>query len=160
MSSSRLIIATGCYTNIPKAYPGAISISCSVPRQYGNPPAMPELAPRGFKNDPTPVYVPKYQALLKRLDAKELINKASGLAYQRAKQMGMSDDDAAEVVPVLLCWERPGQFCHRRLFADWIKREVELYVPEVKFVAGQIQPVAARSNLARPPAVEDQLTLL
>ncbi len=152
-------IATGCYTNIPKTYPGAISISCSSPRWYGRPPAIPELAPKGFKNDPTPIYIPKYLALLQRLDARDLISKASDLAYQRAISLGMAEDDAAQIVPVLLCWERPGEFCHRRLFADWVQREIELHIPEVKFVDGQLLPVAPRSNLVNPPPSKSQLSL-
>lgn len=37
--------------------------------------------------------------------------------------------------PVLLCWERPpltgSNWCHRRLFADWVKSEIGLSVPEL-----------------------------
>ena len=32
--------------------------------------------------------------------------------------------------PILLCWERPGEFCHRRLVAEWIESETGLFVPE------------------------------
>ncbi|OGO03987.1 MAG: hypothetical protein A2Y91_03395 [Chloroflexi bacterium RBG_13_54_8] len=32
---------------------------------------------------------------------------------------------------ILLCWEAPGQFCHRRLVAEWIERETGIVVPEV-----------------------------
>lgn len=31
---------------------------------------------------------------------------------------------------ILLCYERPGDFCHRRLVAAWIERETGLVVPE------------------------------
>lgn len=31
---------------------------------------------------------------------------------------------------VLLCWENPGEFCHRRLVAQWIKENLEIEVPE------------------------------
>ncbi len=34
--------------------------------------------------------------------------------------------------PTLLCFEKPGQFCHRRLVADWLRDELFVYVPEVK----------------------------
>jgi uncharacterized protein (DUF488 family) len=33
---------------------------------------------------------------------------------------------------VLLCWEPPGEFCHRRIVADWIKEELGIAVPEWK----------------------------
>jgi hypothetical protein len=33
---------------------------------------------------------------------------------------------------VLLCWEPAGEFCHRRIVADWIKEELGIEVPEWK----------------------------
>lgn len=33
---------------------------------------------------------------------------------------------------VLLCWEPPGDFCHRRIIASWIKEELGIEVPEWK----------------------------
>ena len=31
---------------------------------------------------------------------------------------------------VLLCWEAPGKFCHRRLVADWLQKAIGIEVPE------------------------------
>jgi hypothetical protein len=31
---------------------------------------------------------------------------------------------------VLLCWEPPGEFCHRRIVADWIQEKIGIEVPE------------------------------
>ena len=31
---------------------------------------------------------------------------------------------------VLLCWEAPGEFCHRRIVAEWIKEKLDIEVPE------------------------------
>ena len=31
---------------------------------------------------------------------------------------------------VLLCWEQPGEFCHRRIIANWIFEELGYDVPE------------------------------
>lgn len=158
--NSNLLIATGCYTNVPRVYPGAISISISTPRYYGKPAAMPQLAPRGFKDDPIPQYKPKYASLLARLDAREVLEEALQLAYKQARAQGYSDEDAGKVVPVLLCWERPGEFCHRRLAADWLQAELGLHAPEVKFYAGHLQIVAPRSSLAAKAAAKvDQASL-
>lgn len=33
---------------------------------------------------------------------------------------------------VLLCYEKPGQFCHRRLVAEWFEQELGLVVPELE----------------------------
>lgn len=32
---------------------------------------------------------------------------------------------------VLLCWESPDKFCHRRLVAEWIERKLNIVVPEI-----------------------------
>ncbi|EDP8947924.1 hypothetical protein IDN71_003483 [Salmonella enterica] len=34
------------------------------------------------------------------------------------------------VEPVLLCWEKPGEFCHRQLVARWFRRELGIAVEE------------------------------
>ena len=31
---------------------------------------------------------------------------------------------------ILLCWEAPDSYCHRRLVAEWIERETGIVVPE------------------------------
>ncbi|ECF2938623.1 hypothetical protein ZD68_06215 [Salmonella enterica subsp. enterica serovar Brandenburg] len=37
---------------------------------------------------------------------------------------------AGNAEPVLLCWERPGEFCHRQLVARWFQRELGIAVEE------------------------------
>ena len=32
---------------------------------------------------------------------------------------------------ILLCWEGPGNFCHRIIVAKWIEEELEIKVPEL-----------------------------
>lgn len=31
---------------------------------------------------------------------------------------------------ILLCWEKPGEFCHRRLVAEWLETAAGIAVPE------------------------------
>jgi hypothetical protein len=31
----------------------------------------------------------------------------------------------------LLCWEKSGQFCHRRLVAEWLQNNLHIEVPEL-----------------------------
>ena len=31
---------------------------------------------------------------------------------------------------ILLCWEGPGKFCHRRIVARWLETELGILVPE------------------------------
>lgn len=33
---------------------------------------------------------------------------------------------------VLLCWEAPDKFCHRRLVAEWLEKNLGIEVPEMK----------------------------
>ena len=33
----------------------------------------------------------------------------------------------------LLCYEKPGDFCHRRIVAEWLERGNGIVVPELKF---------------------------
>lgn len=33
---------------------------------------------------------------------------------------------------LLLCYESPGEFCHRRVLADWIERRTGMVIPEWK----------------------------
>ena len=33
---------------------------------------------------------------------------------------------------VALCWEKPGEFCHRRLLADFIEHKAGIEVPELR----------------------------
>ena len=32
---------------------------------------------------------------------------------------------------ILLCWEPPGTFCHRRLVAEWLEKNLGVVVPEI-----------------------------
>lgn len=32
---------------------------------------------------------------------------------------------------VMLCWEAPGEFCHRRVVAEWLEEELGITVPEL-----------------------------
>ena len=34
---------------------------------------------------------------------------------------------------VMLCYEKPGDFCHRHLIADWITKNTGITVEEVDF---------------------------
>ncbi len=52
-----------------------------------------------------------YERILSKCDPREIVKKAEGR--------------------VLLCWEKTGSFCHRRIVADWIERETGIVVPEI-----------------------------
>lgn len=82
----------------------------------------PELAPRRTwfmewksKQLPNEWYIEKYnETVLSKLNPKKV-----------ATELG----DGA----VMLCYEKPGDFCHRHLIADWITKNTGIIVEEVKF---------------------------
>ena len=56
-------------------------------------------------------YRAAYQTILDRLDPRKV--------YQ---ELG---EDA-----ILLCFEKPGEFCHRRLVAEWLEKALGVEIPE------------------------------
>lgn len=73
----------------------------------------PALAPRADMLHMEPEdYIREYQAILNRLDP-----------HQVYADLG---PDA-----ILLCWEHPGNFCHRRLVAEWLEQHLGIEVPEL-----------------------------
>jgi hypothetical protein len=58
-------------------------------------------------------YEKRYRSeTLSKLDPQEVYNKLKG--------------------QVLLCWEPAGDFCHRRIVADWVEKGIGIEVPEWK----------------------------
>jgi hypothetical protein len=64
--------------------------------------------------------------------------KLKGDAFRASYNASLERLDAAKVYAdlgenaILLCWEAPGDFCHRRLVADWLKAELGVDVQEWK----------------------------
>jgi len=80
----------------------AVAVSCGVPRWFRGR-RMPALAPeRKMISEPEETYRPYYAGLLAALDVHAI-----------AAELG----DGA----ILLCWEKPGEFCHRQMIADWLR---------------------------------------
>lgn len=118
--------------------PTAVSISQGVPkwfrgRQYKK--LAPSWAMVRLKDEAE--YVRQYKALLAKLDPREVV-----------MELGM---DA-----ILLCWEKPGEFCHRRLVAEWLQEHLNIEVPEVGFTGTTKAPKKAPFE----PKDEVQLRLM
>jgi uncharacterized protein (DUF488 family) len=58
-------------------------------------------------------YQVEYQKILDNLDPRQVF------------------DDLGEDA-ILLCWEAPGKFCHRRLVAAWLEKHLGRSVPELQ----------------------------
>ncbi len=112
----------------PKTAAGAIAISLYLPkgRKY---PHYPRLAPtpellKTYKSPSTAMlfdleryYTDEFFGQLFDLNPKTVWDELHQLA------------NGAE--PVLLCYEKPGEFCHRRLVAKWFEVELGELVEEV-----------------------------
>lgn len=72
------------------------------------------------------------------IDEREYIEEY--LRTLRARDL--TPEKAVKLIPddaVLLCFESPKDFCHRRVLAQWIKRGVGLEIPEIKTPKEQVQ---------------------
>ncbi|MBM4289839.1 MAG: hypothetical protein FJ135_17150 [Deltaproteobacteria bacterium] len=93
--------------------PRLVSIALWAPGWYKGRRRYPALAPRRsmVKLDEASYRV-EFQKILDRLDPRKVL-----------EDLG---EDA-----VLLCWEPPGKFCHRRLVAEWLESHLGIEVPEM-----------------------------
>jgi hypothetical protein len=89
-----------------------VSIALWQPKGYTGE-AYPALAPtRKMLKMGEDEYRAAYQAILNRLDPRKVYADLGENA-------------------VLLCWEPPGEFCHRRLVAEWLEVQLGIKVPEL-----------------------------
>lgn len=109
---------TGCFRLNAKNQ-GAISIARWAPKWAGNIPEYGELAPGPwFKSVDRPTYVKRYRKILSGLDAQRVWDDLHNLVYPHE--------------PVLLCWESPGEFCHRRGVAKWLSLAMGEPIKEIR----------------------------
>lgn len=99
--------------------PNAISIARWPPRWWGSRRRFIALAPsigllnRSKAGLPWPEYVTEYKSdVLKKLDPAKVFLELGAKA-------------------ILLCWEKPGEDCHRRLVAEWLEKNLKIKVPEL-----------------------------
>ena len=48
---------------------------------------------------------------------------------------------------VLLCWEDPGEFCHRRIVARWLEESLGISVPEWNIRDEKIEQIQKDKNI-------------
>jgi uncharacterized protein (DUF488 family) len=90
-----------------------VSIALRSPGAYQSR-SYPTLAPRRemLKMDEA-TYRVEYQKILDKLDPQKVFDELGENA-------------------ILLCWEAPGKFCHRRLEAEWLAKHLGVKVPELQ----------------------------
>ena len=119
-------IYTGYYSNI-KSYKGmtCIGISIGTPRWLGEAIVKcPALFPKPWmlkmgKEE----YTEAYGKILRSLDPEALF------------EWLRNNSEGKDIV--LLCYEKPGDFCHRTLVAEWLKRELGIVVREYGYNTSQ-----------------------
>ena len=112
-------IYTGNFANVKKyTAAGLFPISIALSARYFNGALYRKLNPdSSYLNDPEDEYIPKFKAKLNNISAKSVIKELEELSC--GKNI------------VLLCHEKAGEFCHRRLVADWLNRELGIKVVEL-----------------------------
>jgi uncharacterized protein (DUF488 family) len=112
-------IYTGNFANLKKyTDKGLFPVSIALSARYFNGSVYRPLNPdRSFMNDDENQYIPKYNEILSKLDAKKTYENL--LLLSNGKNV------------VLLCHEGEGSFCHRSLVANWLTKELNIEVKEL-----------------------------
>lgn len=100
-----------------KGLPNLVSISQGVPkgipcRVYKALAPTWEMIKRYHKDRDEQAYIKEYAKILAKLDPHKVYEDLGGDA-------------------ILLCYEKPGEFCHRHLVADWLSKELGLNIVEL-----------------------------
>lgn len=134
---------TSNFRSTPDSTPGAISISRFAPR-YKRYKSYRPLAPGAwYKTAPIDEYIPLYMDILSKLNPQYVYDDLCQLA------------DGAE--PILLCYEQPNEFCHRRLVSNWLESALGISIPEGKYKDGIITTVEPWESRIKPsPTAQSQ----
>lgn len=103
---------TSCFAKT-KNHQRAVSIARSSPRWFKGRRYM-QLAPPWslVKMEDEKEYTKEYRKILDKLDPAMVL------------------EDLGEGA-ILLCWEKAGEFCHRRLVAEWLEEHLGITVNEI-----------------------------
>lgn len=113
-------IATGNFANVKKYInQGFTPISIARFNRYFNGSKLMELAPPAeMIHQPEEIYTPNFKKeVLGKLDANEI--------YANLEKLSLGKD------VVILCYEKAGDFCHRRLVADWLTENLGIEIIEL-----------------------------
>lgn len=163
---SKIILGTGNYSSIKSG--NTVSITGDGGNAWGYfGPAYKKLAPKLVTYLP---YAEKYEELLK---LKEDVTKVKEyLAYRKLIEdeyiasyydIRLKSLDVLELLNtlyerfgeniIILCHEEVTEFCHRRLFADYIELKTGIYIPEVSVAENgtikKVNPIRYKNRLRR-----------
>lgn len=101
--------------------PNAIGISCTVPQWFSGA-RLPDLAPEWNMVDSIKKGL---------LDEQQYTSRYIKLLRSRRIDPTLVYNNLPDGT-ILLCYESPGDFCHRRILAEWIFLDTEILIPEWK----------------------------
>jgi hypothetical protein len=133
---------TGSFKNCAKMK-GAVSISIGVPSWYRGVQYKKVAPRRDMLKMPREEYDFHFGLILKGLDPE--------VVYQDLLCMGGND-------PILLCWEKPNVWCHRRRVAEWLEESLPIEITEFGLLRSKVLPYQDMTDTP-PPAVTPQLAL-
>jgi len=108
-------LQTSYYGSKAAKLPEAVAISQGIPKYYRGK-VYKKLAP------PWSLVKEKDQEVFTELYKKQVLSKLQ--PAQVYAELGPS--------AILLCWEKPGVFCHRRVVAEWLEKHLGIRIPEWK----------------------------
>jgi hypothetical protein len=131
-------MTTGSFRNCAKLK-GAVSISNGIPYFFRGPQYR-KVAPRWDmlkmeKED----YDFQFSLILQKLDPQEV--------YWDLTLIGGPD-------AILLCWERPNIWCHRRLVAEWLEEALGIVITEYGMKRTDVLPYSALPLKPPKPQLE------
>jgi len=129
------MLTTGSFRNCGNLK-GAVAISRGVPDFYHGP-IYKALAPRwDMLKMAREDYDREFDFILARLDPEEVYRELVALGGENA---------------ILLCWEKPNAWCHRRRIAEWFENSlVGVEITEYGFERSQIYPYSGPPPQAQP----------
>ena len=139
-------IYTGYFARV-KQYreSGLFTISIARFNKYYQGASLKLLAPTPeMIHEPEKTYIPKYQLILSRLNKQGIIDELTRLS-------GGKDC-------ILLCYEKPEDFCHRQLVAKWLGENCEGEYKQVKNQQADLFPVDTQkkqTDKIEPRSVHD-----
>jgi len=82
--------------------------------------------PKWYKGEVFKKLAPSWAMVkMKNMDEYTRLYKSQILAKLNPIEIAAQLDNS-----ILLCWEKPGEFCHRRLVAEWLEKATGENVPE------------------------------
>ncbi len=85
--------------------------------------------PKWFTGEKYPALAPSW-GLVHEKDTTKYRSRYQEEVLKKQNPLKVAEDLEGKVI---LCWEPPGQFCHRRLVAEWLERNLLMEVPELNF---------------------------